>query len=53
MKQALQTYSEIAPWGETMDQIRIAQDTLDQVEARLKTIDPPNPLFPWNWFKRQ
>lgn len=53
LKQALQMYSEIAPWGDTTNQIRIAQDTLNQVEGRLKKVDPPNPLFPWNWFKRQ
>ncbi len=53
LKQAVQSYSEIAPWGETTKQIRTAQDTLNQVEARLKTVDPPNLLFPWNWFKRE
>ena len=52
LKQALQGYSEIAPWGDTTNQIRIAQDTLNQVEERLKVLEPPNPLFPWNWFKK-
>ena len=52
LKQALEGYAEIAPWGDTTSQIRTTQDTLNQVEARLKTVDPPNPLFPWNWFKK-
>jgi serine/threonine protein kinase len=50
-QQALELYSEIAPWGDSTHQIRTVQDTLRRVEERLRIVDPPNPLFPWNWFK--
>jgi len=52
LKKALDGYSEIAPWGDTPNQIRITQDTLNQVDDRLKVLEPPNMLFPWNWFKK-
>ncbi len=53
LKQALASYSDIAPWGDSTSQIRTVQDTLKKVEFRLSIVDPPNPLFPWNWFKQQ
>jgi len=52
-KQALETYSEITPWGDSTNQIKIIQELLNRVEERLKIVDPPNPLLPWNWFKKQ
>jgi serine/threonine protein kinase len=52
LKEAVRLYSEIAPWGDTMNQIRAAQDNLRQIEDRLDALNPPNPLFPWNWLKR-
>jgi serine/threonine protein kinase/tetratricopeptide (TPR) repeat protein len=53
LRQAIETYSQIAPWGESTKQIRLVQGVLDSVEDRLKELNPPNPLFPWNWFKKQ
>jgi hypothetical protein len=52
LKQAIQTYSQIAPWGGSANQILATQDVLTKVEDRLKELNPPNPLFPWNWFKK-
>lgn len=52
LKQAIQTYSQIAPWGGSTNQILATQDVLTKVEDRLKELNPPNPLFPWNWFRK-
>ena len=52
LKEAIDTYSKFAPWGGSTDQILATQAVLDQVNDRMKELNPPNPLFPWNWFKR-
>jgi hypothetical protein len=52
LRQAIETYSQIAPWGESTKQILLVQGALNSMEARLKELNPPNPVFPWNWFKK-
>jgi eukaryotic-like serine/threonine-protein kinase len=52
LQKALKLYSELAPWGDSANQLNQVEDALATVETRLKEVNPPNPLFPWNWFKR-
>jgi tetratricopeptide (TPR) repeat protein len=52
LNEALKRYSEIAPWGDSETQIPSVQDSLEQVESRLKEVDPLNRLLPWNWWKK-
>lgn len=49
--EALKTYLQITPWGNSAAQIRSIQESLTEVEGRLKDLEPPNSLMPWNWFK--
>ena len=52
LRQALESYSRIVPWGDSTAQILAVQEALKHVEERLRELNPPNPLFPWNWFKK-
>ena len=52
LENALSIYSEIAPWGDTTNQIRQVQDALDKVRQRLDQLDPPTAVFSWRWWKR-
>ena len=52
LENALSIYSEIAPWGDSTNQIRQVQDSLDKVQARLEQVDPPGSIFSWKWWKR-
>jgi DNA-directed RNA polymerase subunit K/omega len=48
---ALKTYLQISPYGNSTKQIVSIQDVLTQVEKRIQEVNPPNPLLPWNWGK--
>ncbi len=48
---ALKTYLQIAPWGDSTTQIVSIQNSLGEVQQRLNELSKPNPLLPWNWFK--
>jgi hypothetical protein len=51
LENALEMYAEIAPWGESTNQIRAIQELLDKIEDRLQIIDPPGSIFSWRWWK--
>jgi eukaryotic-like serine/threonine-protein kinase len=51
LDEALKSYLQIAPWGDSATQVPAVQDALGEVELRLKELEKPNPLLPWNWFK--
>jgi hypothetical protein len=48
---ALKTYLQITPWGNSTTQILSIQSSLAEVEKRMQALSAPNPLLPWNWFK--
>jgi hypothetical protein len=52
LENALSIYSEIAPWGDTTNQIRQVQEALDKVQLRLDQLDPPASIFSWRWWKK-
>lgn len=49
--EALKSYLQVAPWGESTAQILSVQDSLGEIKQRLDELEQPNPLLPWNWFK--
>jgi serine/threonine protein kinase len=49
--EALKTYLQAAPWGDSTAQILNIQSSMGEVERRLSELEKPNPLLPWNWFK--
>jgi hypothetical protein len=49
--EALKTYLQIAPYGDSAAQVLSVQDSLGEVQKKLSELDQPNPLLPWNWFK--
>jgi hypothetical protein len=51
LENALEMYAEIAPWGDSTNQIRAIQELLDKIEDRLEIIDPPGSIFSWRWWK--
>jgi hypothetical protein len=55
LRNAISAYSQIAPWGESTDQILQAREALIASENRLNELNPPNPpnrWLPWNWFSQ-
>ncbi len=51
LDEALKNYLQIAPWGDSTEQIPEVQDSLGRVQIRLDELEKPNPILPWNWFK--
>ena len=49
--EALTSYLQIAPRGDSTAQILSIQNSLKEVEQRLTELQKPNPLLPWNWLK--
>jgi hypothetical protein len=50
LENALEMYAEIAPWGDSTNQIKSIQETLDRIDSRLQIIDPGS-IFSWKWWK--
>ncbi len=48
---ALKTYLQITPWGNSTTQILSIQASLAVVEKRIQALSPPESLLPWNWLK--
>lgn len=51
LNDALKTYFEISPWGDSEEKILGVQNSLAEVESRMRELEQPNPMYPWNWFK--
>lgn len=51
LNDALKTYFEISPWGDAEEKILGVQESLAEVENRMRALEQPNPMYPWNWFK--
>jgi serine/threonine protein kinase len=49
--EALKTYLKITPWGNSTTQILSVQDSLTEVDQRIKALTKSSSLLPWNWFK--
>lgn len=50
-KGALESYLQIAPYGDSTEQIQTLQNRLAEIDLRLDELNKPNPLLPWTWFK--
>ena len=49
--EALKTYMQVTPWGNSTTQILSIQASLTEIDRRMQLLSQPNPLLPWNWFK--
>ena len=49
--EALKTYMQVTPWGNSTTQILSIQASLTEIDRRMQLLSQPNPLLPWTWFK--